>query len=74
MVSIEFDAAYGNDRKMVVIRQLSGSGKIYQVFIGNYYEGTIVKLNGEWAAHLNLKSDLTADDIQLLGDIIDNQS
>lgn len=74
MVGIEFDAAYGNDRKMVVIRQLSGLGNIYQVFIGNYYEGTIVKLNGEWVAHLNLKSDLTADDIQLLGDIIDNQS
>jgi hypothetical protein len=50
MVSIEFGSAYGNDRKMVVIRQLSGSGKIYQVFIGNYYEGTIVKLNGEWVA------------------------
>ena len=74
MVSIEFDAAYGNDRKMVVIRQLSGSGNIYQVFIGNYYDGMLVKLNGEWVAHLNLKSDLTSDDIQLLGDIIDNQS
>ena len=45
-----------------------------QLIIGGYYCGTIVKQNGKWIAYLNDKSlpQFTTDDIQILGEIIDN--
>ena len=74
MKDIEFMAAFGDDRKRVRISRPQGSSSGYQVFIANYYQGIIVKLNNEWVGHLNARSELTSDDILILGDIIDNAS
>ena len=48
-------------------------GDVWQVFTANYYEGILVKRNGEWFGNLNSKSELTVDDVQILGAIIDKR-
>lgn len=64
-------AVYGDQRKELVISQPSGAGNDFHIFIDKYYEGSIVKLKGDWVGHLIPKSRLTADDVQILGEMID---
>lgn len=71
MKKIEFLACYGDKIKTVEIAQALGAGDSYQILIDRYYHGTIIKQRGEWVAHLNSRSNLTADDILIIGDLID---
>ena len=74
MKQIEFEAAFGNKRKKVEISQPHQTAVFgLQITIDGYYCGMITKQNGKWIAHLNDKSlpEFTADDIQILGEIID---
>lgn len=50
-------------------------GVHFHVNIGGYHYGTLLKIDGKWVAHLNPKAqkELTADDIQALGDWIDER-
>ena len=68
-----FRIHYGSESKEAMISKPEGmSGDIsYQVHINNYFQGTVKKQGGEWKAHLNQKSQLTIDDIQIIGDIIE---
>jgi hypothetical protein len=74
MKQIEFEAVFGNKVKKVIISQPHGTAQYgLQLTIDNYYCGSIVKQNEKWIAHFTDKSLLqfTADDIQILGEIID---
>jgi len=56
-------------RKIRLSAPVGGSGS-YQLYIDKFYYGNLVYKNGKWIGHLN-NNDLTSDDIQILGDIID---
>ena len=45
----------------------------YHIFIDNDYQGKVVKLKGQWIGHLVYDSDLTIDEVQLLGKIIEEK-
>lgn len=66
-----FTAYYGDEQVKVELGQTSGGGEGYQILIGGYYHGMLVKRNNEWKGLLNRRSDLTSADILILGDIID---
>lgn len=74
MTPIEFTATFGHVQKTVRLSQANGGDGGYQIFIDDYYQGTIVKLNGEWAAHLGREPSITGDDIGVLGEIIEGES
>jgi hypothetical protein len=74
MKKIEIEASFGNKKKAVQIVQPAGAGGLYQILISNYYHGTVSKINGEWVAHLNAKSELTGDDIQIITDLIEKNA
>jgi hypothetical protein len=59
--------------KVVIGRPSGVPGEHYGITIGGYYYGTIVKRAGKWMAYLNPRAEkeLTADDIEALGDWID---
>lgn len=44
----------------------------WQIVIDKLYNGILFKRNGKWIAYLSPGSDLTADDVQVLGERIDN--
>lgn len=52
----------------------SGGSDGYFVYIDRYYQGTIVKLKGEWVGHMNDRCLLTDEEIQALGKMVDEQS
>jgi hypothetical protein len=71
MYKIEFFASYGNENKRVEIAQSYGGGDHYQILIDRYYHGIITKRKGEWVAFLNSKSELTGDDVLIIGELIE---
>lgn len=74
MKQLDFTATYGDEKKNVKITEPNGTGGGFQVFIDDYYQGMLMKLNNEWVGHLNDKSQLSPDDISALGDIIDKEN
>jgi hypothetical protein len=70
--SIEFDAPFGDKTRHIKL-SANGTGG-YQILIDKYYHGEIVKVNGEWKAHLNGKSFLTGDEITILVETIENRN
>jgi hypothetical protein len=68
---IVFTATYGDEEKTVRLFAPAGSGDGYHVYIDKLYNGTVVKIRGEWVGHLNENSDLITADFEILGDIID---
>lgn len=71
MEKFQFLAHYGNEVKTVEIAQPHQSGNSYQVTIDKWYHGMITKRNGEWVAFWNAKSELGADEISIIGEIIE---
>jgi hypothetical protein len=71
MESIEFDANYGGVIKKVKINDVHKGSGGYQILIDNYYQGDIFFKDGQWKAQLNAKSQLTSDDILILGEKIE---
>lgn len=71
MLSIEFDFPWDNSRRICKIVDVSKGSGGYQVLIDNYYNGEIRKIGGEWVGYLNQRSDLTSDDVQFIGGLID---
>jgi hypothetical protein len=74
MFNSKFKATIGNERVNVVIMAPEGmDGAYYMVFIENYCHGSIIKCNNQWIRlHAN-KLELTVDDVQALGERIDEE-
>jgi hypothetical protein len=73
MNTIEFTIPWDNGRKTVKIVDVgSGSGG-YQVLMDNYYNGDILFKGNEWVGLLNPKSELSIDDVQFLGSLVDEE-
>ena len=72
MEEIVFIGSFGHQKKLVRIVQAHNTSDWgFQIYVNNAFCGDIVKRKGEWNGHLPLKSCLTSDDIQILGDMID---
>lgn len=69
MKTIEFVGFWGDQKKKVhICKPVGGEG--IQIIVDDYYHGVIVKRAGQWVGYLNRNSELTADDILILGDIV----
>jgi len=68
---IQFTAPFGDETKTVKISEtIPGSGS-YQVYVDNFYQGSLRKINGEWNGFLNARSELSYEDIQAAGERVD---
>lgn len=67
MQSIEFEDSHG---RKVKLSQPSGA-EGWQIIIDKFYNGILFKRSGKWIAYLAEGSDLTADDVVVLGERID---
>lgn len=63
-------AIYGDVVKPVLVLCHAGAEGYFAVMVDNYYEGQIFFRDDTWQANLSRNSDLTIDDIQLLGEEI----
>ncbi|MFX1704612.1 hypothetical protein PV783_11695 [Chitinophaga sp. CC14] len=72
MKDIVFYAAYGDEKKKVVLSEPSGAGGQIFLTIDNFHRGTFTEMRGEWR-HYSNKSELTIDDIQILVEMIKNK-
>jgi hypothetical protein len=73
MRSIERKVLFGSVSTQLMILEPHGAAGVYQVYIDKYYKGTISKTAGKWVGHLSYNTDLTADDIQALGEFIEEE-
>ena len=71
MKQLEFTATIGEAKKQVKLTEPQGASAGYQVLIDQWLQGTLIKSDKEWTAHLNRKSILTSADIDILGELID---
>jgi hypothetical protein len=55
-----------SDNRLVNLSTPAGGADSYHIYI----DGNLLCYKGEWIGHLN-NNDLTSDDIQILGSIID---
>ena len=51
----------------------NSTGDNYHIFIDNDYQGDVVKLKGRWVGNLYETSDLTIDEVIILGGIIEDK-
>ncbi|ASU34433.1 hypothetical protein [Mucilaginibacter xinganensis] len=72
MERISFSASFGDEIKQVTIIDVNKGSGGYQLLIDKYYYGDIIKVNGEWHLHSSTNL-LTLDDIQAIGEIIENK-
>ncbi|WP_146217415.1 hypothetical protein [Chitinophaga sp. S165] len=71
-MKIEFEAHFGHETKTIELVAPSGGGQGYQLMIDKYYQGRLIKTQGKWVGKFNPGCDLTVDDINILGEMIDN--
>lgn len=72
MEDIEFWGIFGDRRLKVKIFRPQGGGRI-QVFVNNYLEGTMEKVNGAWAFDVPRKGIPTGEDILILCEMLDSK-
>jgi hypothetical protein len=57
----------------LVLVSSNSNGDNYHVFIDNDYQGNVVKQQGRWIGDLDRYSDLTIDEVMILGRIIEEK-
>lgn len=70
--SIELDLLMGNKRRHVKITQSFGAGDVWYVLIDKYLHGQLYKRSGEWQGNIRNSDLLYADDISIIGQLIDD--
>lgn len=70
MKDVEFWGVLGEQRLKVKISRPHGGGWV-QIFVNNYLEGTMEKVNGTWAFAVSRNGILTSADILILCDLLD---
>jgi len=73
-VEIIFTGCFGGESKTVVLKSTNGGGSEdnFQVMIDNYYQGQIMKRDGNWK-WLNQPSQFTSDDEMILSQWINKK-
>ena len=72
MDDLEFWGVFGEQRLKVKVFRPQGGGRI-QVFVDNYLEGTMDKVNGTWVFDVPRKGILTSVDILMLSEMLDGE-
>jgi hypothetical protein len=72
MKQLAFTGTIGERRIEVTLTEPQGASAGYQVLIDQWLQGTLVKRDQDWVAHLNRRSILTSADIAILGELIDD--
>ena len=73
MDNIVFTAHYGDDEKRAEIaNHVDTGGEFYHLYIDGFYKGQLYYRDNQWNMHLTPNSDITIDDIQILGEIIED--
>lgn len=62
------------DRDVQLFQPMGAGHDSYHLLVDNYYWGTLSKYNGEWVFNSNIPMLETAADIQILGEIVENNS
>ena len=64
---------WGGITKEIEVSEVFGNwnGGCY-VYIDRYYNGKITLIDGEWRPNLHPECELTMDDVQILGTLIDD--
>ncbi|MDM8176837.1 hypothetical protein QT327_21220 [Olivibacter sp. 47] len=73
MEEIKIEAAFGEETKLITLSIPSGTSGHYAIMVDKYYNGTLEKRGTEWIGHLNQLSELTSDDIYIMGEILDSK-
>lgn len=68
MTIIEYEASFGDEKKLVSITRPYGAGDTYRLLVNNYYLGDFIKYQGQWYFST---SKLYSDDIMILIDMIE---
>ena len=71
---IEFDAAYGQETKQVRLLGMNGHNGWYHVYIDKYFMGQLFYRNDRWVFFGNIEKELTFEDVEILGQIIDENN
>lgn len=58
----------GSDH-MIIIKQVLYGADGWQIYVDNYYQGTIRKTGGKWTAHMNRGCLFQGDDLAGLVDL-----
>jgi hypothetical protein len=69
MQSYEYKTQIGH----LVLVSPNSSADNYHIFIDNDYQGNVVKLKGRWVGNIDQYSDLTIDEVMILGRIIEEK-
>jgi hypothetical protein len=69
MRSYEYKTQIGH----LVLVSPNSSGDNYHIFIDNDYQGNIVKVKDRWVGNIGQYSDLTIDEVAILGRIIEEK-
>ena len=72
MKKIAFTKKFGHEEKNVELSNLPDVTNVFFLNVGGYHRGILNKYNGEWIGCFNKKSEFTVDDVQFLGNFIDD--
>jgi len=66
--------SFGHEQKMVEVYPCYGStgNTQFEVMVGKYYEGRVIKEENGWVGHFNEKSELDGADVYIIGELIEN--
>jgi hypothetical protein len=75
MKEIRFQVLYGNKSIKVKISNVSGGGgDLIHLYVDNYWHGSLKEREKVWELLSNVPTEFTFDDIQGLGEMIENRS
>ena len=73
MEKILINGAYGNKTKPIEISMPTGGVNAWYITIDRYHHGQMIRYKGEWIGYIHPTSELTGDDIWIIGDLINEK-
>lgn len=71
MIRIIFSAQFGDEIKKVEVSENFYGPTGFDIYVSGAYNGKVVKFKRGWVAHLNAKSELSFEDLQVIYDSLD---
>jgi hypothetical protein len=59
----------GDQRRTLTVSMVSGAGMQFYVFLDMYFQGQVLRRNGQWVGYFN-NNLFTAEDVEILGEMI----
>jgi len=72
--NIEFKASYGDeDRNVIITAPNDAHGGGFNILVDNYLYDRLFKRNDIWVGFFNEGTDVTDEDVSILGEMIDRE-